>query len=453
MPTFGTGTRHEIRRLEASKTLGGQIQSLTFVDRAPPGTRFHFDDHWHPWGNLLESATNSLLYAGVQKRTVPRYQIGNRSGREYMQQTAITPGTGTIDLVFHPSQIIHREWMNAPINARYMIRSIMAPPYMNLVAGEYDHISASMVALAPEDQSIMSVEFLDSFGAEYVPGVFYRLAQIEQVADVPVDEFVTGGHPTGPFVQYDMERMANSAAITVGNATRDLPRDDQPAGTPAGAPHRYGVGRLPVGDGAIDPTAGQQKGLDAGDPFNFGPGKIRLIMKEDYTATGPQQLYIRVGDFSNPSYSSIAIDSTNPSSSRPRVAIAGRLPAYSIPPIRGQFTQRTHRNVVAVLHVPGEQGGWAISGDLNAPGKDGWLCSYEYFRDETTFGAGGGTESYNWIPLTGAASTNPECQPHRRQQLFSANLLATTRPRRCTWLSTPPAPKASSWPRENSYLF
>ena len=188
MGAFNRGqSRYEMRRKEAARTLGGQVESLTFVQRAKPAAAFEEQDRFSiSWQNelfsdelgvLLTSAQNSLLYAGVTKRTVPRFQIGSRSGREFQQQVASSGNQGQITLVYNPSLRLHREFTNPPLNSKYHITSIQAPPYMNCVSGVYEHISTDPVALAPEDQPMMAVNFLDNFGAEYVPGYFYQLKE------------------------------------------------------------------------------------------------------------------------------------------------------------------------------------------------------------------------------------------------------------------------------------
>ena len=177
MPVWSAGSPQEMRRREDMRTLSGQIQSLTFVDRAPPGSRFTGDDV-SVWGRLLESASNSLLDAGFQVRTQPRFQIGNRSGREYEQPIAITPGRGTIDLVYNPLLPLHAALRHPyALKASYVIRSVMAPPYMSMVAGIYDQVSGSPTGMNPEDQSIKTVEFLDNLGAEIIPSRLYQLIE------------------------------------------------------------------------------------------------------------------------------------------------------------------------------------------------------------------------------------------------------------------------------------
>lgn len=181
MPAFATGTPLEIRRKEAARTLGGQINSLTFIDRAAPRPTI---DAAKPFGLLLESATNSLMFAGLTKRTIPRFQIGSRSGREYQQQIAVSGGEGTINLVFNPALELHRELMAPPREAAYLIRSVMAPPYMNMVAGQYDHLRSGAVALDPENQATMEIAMLDNFGARYVPGRLYQSGAVTKQATV-----------------------------------------------------------------------------------------------------------------------------------------------------------------------------------------------------------------------------------------------------------------------------
>ena len=173
MPVFASGTPLQIRKKEAARTLGGQVQSLTFIDRANPlATIGHATSN--PLGMLLEAATNSLMFAGVSKRLVPRFQIGSRSGREYQQQIAVSGGEGSLNLVFNPNLFLHRELMDPPKDAQYHIVSFMAPPYMNCVAGVYDHVRSGAVTLDPENQATMEVAFLDNFGARYVPGRLYQ---------------------------------------------------------------------------------------------------------------------------------------------------------------------------------------------------------------------------------------------------------------------------------------
>ena len=171
MPVFATGTPLAIRKAEAARTLGGQINSLTFIDRAAPRPEFGAD---YPFGRLLEAATNSLMFAGNSKRTIPRFQIGSRSGREYQQQIALSGGEGTLNLVFNPALELHRELMAPPLDSSYLIRSIMAPPYMNMVAGQYEHLRSGAVTLDPENQATMEVTMLDNFGARYVPARLYQ---------------------------------------------------------------------------------------------------------------------------------------------------------------------------------------------------------------------------------------------------------------------------------------
>ena len=179
MPVWTKGTPIQRRKSEAAKTQGTQVQSLTFIDRAAPATQF--DATNHPFGLLLESATNSLLDAGFSIRTQPRFQIGNRSNREYEQPIAITPGRGGLDFVFNPQLRIHRELQRPyDLKSAYMVRSIMAPPYMNMIAGEYDHLSSSPVNMSADDQAVMSVELLDQYGAEYIPARLYQLTAMDR---------------------------------------------------------------------------------------------------------------------------------------------------------------------------------------------------------------------------------------------------------------------------------
>ena len=182
MPVFATGTPLAIRKAEAARTLGGQINSLTFIDRAvgraslaTAATAAGSDPGNSYMGMLLQSATNSLMFAGNSKRTIPRFQIGSRSGREYQQQIALSGGEGTLNLVFNPALELHRELMAPPLDSRYLIKSVMAPPYMNMVAGEYEHLRSGAVTLDPENQATMEVAFLDNFGAEYIPARLYQL--------------------------------------------------------------------------------------------------------------------------------------------------------------------------------------------------------------------------------------------------------------------------------------
>ena len=175
MPIFNRGEgRLEQQRQEAQRTLSGQINSLTFVERAAARSKFTGDDAG-PLGLLLNSASNSLLFAGVTKRTVPRLYIGSASGWEYQQQIAVSGGQGSLNLVFNPAQQLHRELMAPPKDAQYHIVSFTAPPYMNCVAGVYDHLSSEPVALSPEEPPVMPVSMLDNLGAEYVPARFYQM--------------------------------------------------------------------------------------------------------------------------------------------------------------------------------------------------------------------------------------------------------------------------------------
>ena len=173
MPTWHQGTPLELARAEAARTLGGQIQSLTFIDRAPPANGFQ---NVGPLGHLLESATNSILDPGFNIRTQPRFQIGNRTGREYEQAIAIAPGRGTMDLVFNPALALHAALQQPyDLKAPYLVRSVMAPPYMNMIAGEYDHISSTPTTMDPEERPMKTVEWLDNYGSEIVPARLYQI--------------------------------------------------------------------------------------------------------------------------------------------------------------------------------------------------------------------------------------------------------------------------------------
>ena len=138
---------------------------------------------------------NSLLDAGFTIRTQPRFYIGNRSGREFEKPIAITPGRGTLDLVYNPALQLHRA-LRRPyaLEAKYVIRSIMAPPYMNMVAGRYYHTSSAAAGLSPEDASTMTIEMLDNDDAEYIPARLYQLSAQTRGNDA---ESRTGAQPTG----------------------------------------------------------------------------------------------------------------------------------------------------------------------------------------------------------------------------------------------------------------
>ena len=105
---------------------------------------------------------------------MPRFQIGSRSGREFQQQIAASGGQGQLTLVYNPSLRLHQELTQPPLDAQYHIASFQAPPYMNCVAGVYDHIASDPVTLSGEDQPLMPVTMLDNYGAEHIPGRFYQ---------------------------------------------------------------------------------------------------------------------------------------------------------------------------------------------------------------------------------------------------------------------------------------
>lgn len=198
MPIFNDGSGpYANRRLEAARTLGGQIQSLTFIERAAP--REKFDPPESPIGLLLNSATNSLLLAGNTKRFVPRFQIGSRSGREYQQQIAIAGGQGELSLVYNPTLPLHRELTDPPLDAQYHITSIMAPPYMCASVGVYDHAGSGVTALQPEAQTIMPVNMLDQYGAVPIPQALYEYSGVNTVAadDINYEFTPVRGLPDG----------------------------------------------------------------------------------------------------------------------------------------------------------------------------------------------------------------------------------------------------------------
>lgn len=211
MPTFETGSPHELRRKQAAKTLGPQIQSLTFFERAKPAPAFPNQES--TLGLLLAGANNSLFNAGFQIRTQPRFQIGNRTGREFEQRIAITPGRGTLDVIYNPALPLHRELAAPNLEGEYLVRSVMAPPWMNMAASQYEVVSSTGVSLNTEDQPMTTIELLDNYGAEVVPSL---LMQLE------VD-----GRDGGPTESLSFKTLTGTAtSLTVGrddsNADQDI---------------------------------------------------------------------------------------------------------------------------------------------------------------------------------------------------------------------------------------
>ena len=304
MPTWGTGSLQELLRREEARTLGGQIQSLTFIDRSPPGPGFTSP---HNWGLLLESATNSLLDAGFSIRTQPRYQIGNRSGREYEEPIAISPGRGTIDLVFNPTLALHRA-LRRPyqLRAPYVIRSIMAPPYMGMVAGIYLHLNAGPAGLNPEDQSIQTVEFLDNFSAEVVPSRLFE----STVVDPPVAR-TDAANPS-------------TTAIPGRLGFRILTDSDEP---------------LVVAPGVTNGTFGDSASLNDAITIAYNPFSYAIASR--------------------------AARDTNFPSGHPDLA-SGEFALLSLGQTGPNMTSDNGNDTFLFLHFPGAQGGYLVSKNLNA---------------------------------------------------------------------------------------
>lgn len=170
------------RREEAAQTLGAQLRSLTFIERARGRTKL-LDDPQQMLGNRLIAAQNSLLLAGVEKRTAERLQMGNLSGRAYTEQISATGGRGTITLFYNPVLPLHLELTDPPLEASYLIWSFMAPPFMNCVAGQYDHISTAPAQLQIEERTTVEIAFVDNYGPLNCEGLFYQLDRLQTTSD------------------------------------------------------------------------------------------------------------------------------------------------------------------------------------------------------------------------------------------------------------------------------
>ena len=172
MPVFTSGSPLQVARAEYQRNLGGQIDSLTFFERAAP--RGRLGSTANPLGLLLTSATSSLFFAGESKRTVPRFNIGSYSGREFQQEISISGGDGQVNLAFNPALPLHRELRNPPRNSDYHVVSVMAPPFMNMAAAILKHTRSGNVEMDPDQQPQCSVTFLDNFGGVHVPSRLYQ---------------------------------------------------------------------------------------------------------------------------------------------------------------------------------------------------------------------------------------------------------------------------------------
>ena len=221
MPLFQTGNPQQIRRKEDVLTPGAQKDSLTFLERGSPRPKFPTTTpDLTAMGLMLTGHSGVFFQPGATRRTAPRSQMSNRSGWEFQKPVAISGNQGTIELLYNPSLQLHRELAAVNLLEEYWrVVTFQAPPYMNCVAGEVTHLSASGSGLTAEDSDTMTVTVLDQFGASYVPGMLWSLKERE----------ISSGN-----LVCTMEHVGESPRVGVSSGSLIDTTDKQLSVTPAG---------------------------------------------------------------------------------------------------------------------------------------------------------------------------------------------------------------------------
>ena len=252
MPLFtpGTTTIREAQRQEERLTPGGQLNSLTFLERSLGRPKYAEVEGAGPMGILLTGHQGSMFHPGTTKREVTRTQMSNKSGWEYPQDVAITGNSGNLELVYNPSLLLHRELVEAPIRSRWQVVGVAAPPLMNMVAGEFLHLSASENGMQRDQQLVQTVQMRDLYGARYVPGALFGLKAREVVGGTityTVERVDGRNAPNPKFSDTHVPILTadKTLAVNTGTGAFGLSLGDQGSGTDfSGTASSYDIGIL-----------------------------------------------------------------------------------------------------------------------------------------------------------------------------------------------------------------
>ena len=203
MPVFSNTTSRTVyaaARDEAQKARQRPfLEGLTFVDRAWPKYSYYISFTQDPGQNttrhpatlmgvLLEGASVNLLAAGLRQRVNPRHRLGTYTSYEYQDPFSTAGSVGTMTLELDLQNPIHRDltqFQQAPPtnkssdfyltrNRTFNIRQITPPPYMNMLAGQYEVIDSGMIEGGPDGMLTTRLQLINNYYTYLVPALHFR---------------------------------------------------------------------------------------------------------------------------------------------------------------------------------------------------------------------------------------------------------------------------------------